>query len=315
MTLDGWKEIGFTYSSSSGIAVFRKALLLVLAHIIRVGSRYLKVYKSVNLMVIALKKSYIGLKTFPIDPTYEGKPEPKIIHLRTYKLITQKQLNKLERSKVLTSSSGEYVLNEWYQFTTVLKYSTYYGIKAKWSYPIGSKVRVQTKWRWPPGSSNPWYDGGYIEINVDSGVYSGWREGPYLRTLKFELKYKHSIVAIGGIAIEKVYALDTSTDPRATREASTYWDGRPVSGPKYYDIDQNTYRDIVISGGAGYDFRVYISLSYPWGVSISLGVDKRPSPYATLTIYAGTWQPGYVARIVSIGDSDFLNSRVFWYKP
>lgn len=318
MTDSGWKLLSTTYTNSIGVAVFKPMLPLIHANTLEVNGRKLEIYKSINLMVIVVKRPYIGLYIFAVDPTIElGKP--KIITVKAYKLldkITQTTTTLTQEVGIQQiTSSWEQVLNEWYQYTTVLKYSTYYNIEAKWDYPIGSKVRVQTKWRWPPGSSNPWNDGGYIEITVDAGVVSDWRTGPYVRELQFELKYRHSIVSLGAVAIEKIYAVDTSTDPRATRELVYSWNGEPVNGPQYYDVQQETSRIISISGGEAYDFNVQIALSYPWGVSLSLGVDKNPIPYATLTIHAGTWSPGYVARIVSLSDNDFLDTRTFWYKP
>ncbi len=315
MTSRGWELIGSTYTSSIGVALFRPALPLVSAGVFELNGSKLRVYKSVNLMVVVVKKPYIGLYTFAVDPTSElGFPET--VFVKAYRLLENEgRAASSSGIGVRYTTSWENVLNEWQEYTTVLRYSTYYGIKAKWNYPIGSKVRVQTKWRWPPGSSSPWQDGGYVDINVDIGTASDWRTGPYIRTLQFKLNYTHSIISLGAVAIEEIYAKDTPYDPVATRELVSSWNNVPVSGPIHVDVQQETTRTIDVSGGEDYDFNVQVTLSYPWTISIGLGVDKNPSPIATLTIYADEWSPGYVARIVSLRDTDFLDTRTFWYKP
>ncbi|MGC8909761.1 MAG: hypothetical protein ACP5O5_04130, partial [Fervidicoccaceae archaeon] len=89
----------------------------------------------------------------------------------------------------------------------------------------------------------------------------------------------------------------------------------PVSGQYYRDLWQGYRMQFNVTGGYNYDFSVSVSLSYPWAVSVSLGVSRTPAPIATLTIHAGTWYDGYVVRVVSMNDSDYLDSRAFWYKP
>jgi len=211
------------------------------------------------------------------------------------------------------SPASAIVLEERYQYTPVLRFSTNYNISAQYDYPIGSKIRVQTKWTVPGYPEAGWYDAGYAEITLDIGKSCGnyWFTGPQITEVQFEFKYQHSyLVGSGPGVIEVVNAVDTSNDPWGWREVQSNWDGHPMSGiAKYYDVLQNDTRVIPIKGGSTYVFSVYVALPK---ANVSLGVTLPPSPQGTLTIKAGSWYPGYRARIVSLGDNSFLDSRVFW---
>lgn len=303
----GLKLLGERISGATGIASFRHSFPLSYYGTHQLNGKLLNVYSSVNLMVIVNKGELIGLYTFPIDPTFEAGI-PKVVEVKTYRIPA---VNPTQ--KEVFSSYNEQVLNEWYQYTQVLKFSTYYGIKALWFYPIGSKIQIQTLWTYPPGTSL-WRDGGYVEITLDSGIGTNPdfpRTGPYLWSEYFEFKYRHSIV-YGSLNIEYLYAVDTGLDPRSDQETKENWYNTPVDGQYYEDLSQGKCRQFNVTGGYNYDFSVAISLGFPWSVSVTLGVSKNPAPISTLTICTEEWAQGYVARVVSLNDRDFLDSRTFW---
>jgi len=209
------------------------------------------------------------------------------------------------------SPSSTIVLDERYQYTPVLRFSTNYNISAQYDYPIGSKIRIQTKWTMPGYPEAGWYDAGYTEITLDYGIgIPDYISGPRITEVQFQFKYQHSyIVGSGPGVIEAVYAVDTSTDPGDDRYLSYSWDGQPVSGVVYSDTPQNHGSIYPIKGGSTYVFSVYVALPR---ANISLGVTLPPSPQGTLAIKAGSWYPGYKARTVSLGDGRYLDSRSFW---
>jgi len=124
------------------------------------------------------------------------------------------------------------------------------------------------------------------------------------------LRYQHSyLVGSGPGVIEVVNAVHTSTDTTGWSEVQYSWDGQPVSGVANFSMSQNYSIGIPIKGGSTYVFSMGISLPK---ANISLGVTLPPSPQGTLTIKAGSWYPGYKARVVSLGDDRFLDTRSFW---
>jgi len=210
-----------------------------------------------------------------------------------------------------SSPASAIVLDERYQYTPVLRFSTNYNTSVQYDYPIGSKIRIQTKWTVPGYPGVGWYDAGYAEITIDAGVTSPWHNsGPQITEAQFEFKYQHSyLVGSGPGVIEAVYAVDTSNDPRGWKEVQYSWDGQPVSGVVYTDTLQNHESICPIKGGSTYVFSMGISLPR---ANISLGVTLPPFPQGTLTIKAGSWYPGYMARTVSLGDGSYQDSRSFW---
>ncbi|PNV81563.1 MAG: hypothetical protein C0179_02020, partial [Fervidicoccus sp.] len=236
-----WVLLGERSTGALGIASFRPSFPLDLKAIADFDGRRLNVYGSINLMAIVQGKDYIGLYTIPLDPTFE-LGSPKIIEVKAYPISSE---NLLQQSH---GYSYERVLNEWYQYTPVLRYSTYHNISAEWVYPVGSKVRVQTLWAYPPGSS-VWRDGGYVEITMDCTT-STWLPdtGPYIWTLEFYFKYRHSI-EYGSLNIEYLYAVDTSDDPKSERIIKEDWLGTPVSGQYYRDVWQGDSEKFNVTGG------------------------------------------------------------------
>ncbi len=289
-----WVIIGKTYTSSAGIASFKPILSIPLSYI---GN-------TVNLMVAAIKGNYIGLYSFSLD--YSPLSKPKYVHVEMINL-NQKNISVSKRFEIAFENN-----NTIEKYTTVLKYSTCNGIYAQWRYPIGAKIRVRSKWRLPPGSGS-WIDSGYTTVTLDLGTVSGIHSGNYIRVLQFQVKYKDAIIPIGGIAIEKVYAVDTDNDGGYYRKQSYPWSCTPTTGSKSTIIYQGDTKEINVTGGEEYDFYVTVSFSYPWATTVTLGVDKTSAPRAILTLSAGYRSNStYVVKIVSLGDSDYLNSRAFW---
>jgi len=309
MTENGWKLIGTRYSNSAGVASFIPGLPADLKRIVQTerGAEY--VYSSVNLMAVVEKDSYIGLYTFAVDPGKDSNTQ-KMVSVVAHSIPKSSSASEQLIRNYPPSPDYTLVLDERYQYTPVLRFSTNYNISAQYQYPAGCKIRVQTKYRSPYTPSGYWYDGGYVEITVDSPIWSSWFNGsPQIIELQFEIKYQHSYVIGRDIYMEVITAVDTSDDPRSYNRVQYSWDGQPVSGVVYRDVLQNDFRGINVTGGSTYIFSV--GVNFP-DVSISLGVTKAPAPEAILIIGAGSWYPGYKARIVSLGDSSYLDTRVFW---
>ena len=294
----GFKLVSETYTNSYGVAHFIVALPL--------KNYDVEPSASINLKIVAVKDNALAVYFFPVDPSNELLG-PKNIEITAHSID-----NRLGGGSSY-APSWEYVYNETYKLTPVLRFATYYGISARYEYPSGSKIRVQAKCRWPPQSSYPWYDCGYTEVTVDAGVgLIRPITGPKLYTLYFDIKYRYSMISLGAIAYEEVYAVDTSTDPRRTSSSIGYWDGHPITGSAYYDVPPGESRTINVTGGYNWDFSVSASFSYPWSVTVSLSVDKNPAPRGKL-VYEVTGSYGSYARIVSLGDGDFLDTRAYWH--
>ncbi len=262
---------------------------------------------SVNLKVVAIKQNVLAVWFFAIDPSYEALG-PRTINVTAYEYRGFEDSKRVEVEPV-----WEHVYNTTYKLTPVLRFATYYGVSARWEYPIGSKIKVQAKCRWPPNSSYPWYNCGYTEITLDVGLgLINPVSGPWKRTLYFDIKYRYSMISLGAVAYEEVYATDTPHDVRKTDCTRRYWDGHPVNGPAYYDVRPGEYRVINVTGGSAWDFSVAVSFSYPWSITVTLGVDKVQAPYAELEYFVTGSQGRYV-RIVSVGDTDFLDTIVYWH--
>jgi len=318
MTENGWKLVGTRYSNSAGVASFTPGLPVYYFTIFNPPSSVEYIYRSVNLMAVVEKGSYVGLYTFAVDPGKDSNTQ-KMVSVVAHSIPKNSTLTEqLIRNYPAPSPDATIVLNQWYQNTPVLRFSTNYNISAVCYYPMGSKIRIQTKWRDPSSPSGIWYDGGYVEITLEKGVESPWfNGGPQIIEVQFGFKYQDSYVTGSGSYIEVVNAVDTSNDPYLFKYLFYSWDGQPVSGVVDSIMDQNSTLYIPVSGGSTYIFSVQISLNAniippSFGASISLGVTKVPDPKGTLTIKTGFWYPGAMAKIASLGDSSYLDTRAFW---
>lgn len=282
------------------------------------------IYASVNLKAYAHKDDMVGSKTFPIDPTYMNWPFD-------IKEITIK-LRNIKKSNTANISSHDvqplYNESEYsYAYTQVLLFTTWNNISASYDYPIGAKIRIESKqcwWRYDQSGNllncsvtNAWESDGYTEVTLDSGISSPELSGRYIYNLYFEILYTHYT---GGDpyllgVYEEIYATDTSTDPRAYSRSMSEWDGTLPDGATYYITIQGDTRKLQVTGGDNWVFSVSVSFGVSKegaGVGVSLGVTKVPAPYATLAVHAGTYYNDYyVVKTVS-PDGYFLKSYSNW---
>ena len=281
----------------SGVGIASVNLVLPKKEIttLEVGDKRVKVYKSINLEVVAYTKGKIGIAIFSVDPA-EAKPKNVKIVLRDVPKI-----------------KSEPTPGVWtkYEYTPVLKFATWDDIFAKYSYPRGAKIKIESKAR-PYGS--PTWLSGYTEVTLDDSLSSPYLTGENIYTVYFKIKYVYAITELDmsdeKIYYEKVYAVDTSSDPIEDYRDRTGWNGHL---PTDYDDYRLTYarntRDIPITGGYDYTFSVSVGFSYPAGITVSLGVTKIPSPTATLSI-TSTRHSGWVK---TVGFDGFLESYSNWY--
>ncbi|MGC8832166.1 MAG: hypothetical protein ACP5PQ_06265 [Thermoproteota archaeon] len=290
------------------------------------GGEVREVYASVNLWVVASKESdgqvvEVGTLTFSVDPTFMKHPLDSVTHV--VKLSKIEMLVVPETTNALGSASSCTVpptgQDEVWVFTTVLKFATWDNIQVKYEYRDGSKIRVSGKERYFIVSScgyTPWTDNAGTVITFESGISRGWLTGRTVYTEKFEFKYIFTRYWVtSGVLIEKVYAADTSTDPRYNTWETSSWSGSLPGWSYYYKTAQLTdSRSIPITGKeTGFTFSVDISFpKIP--ISISLSVTKNPSPVSYLYIKTGTWTSGYVAKTVS-RDGTFLETYNNWVPP
>ncbi len=247
-----------------------------------------EVFASLNLRVIAFKGELFSKHYFPVDPTTLSHPLDSISKTIVLRRITPSKGIGLTSCNL--PSPVPYQQITW-QYTEVLRFYIVSYIKAKYDYPIGAKIRVQVKYRFWSSYYNlcpsSWMNGGYTEITLDRSLSSSYFSGMKRVKLKFEFKYIFDRYISGGPGIdleEDVYAVDTSNDPRGVRRKVSLWDGRGVTGTNYYDTPPGDSTGIPVTGGYFYTFRVGVSFGYPVGVSVNLGVDKKPTPQATLKI-------------------------------
>ncbi|MEM2941118.1 MAG: hypothetical protein QW304_06185 [Thermoproteota archaeon] len=290
------------------------------------GGEVREIYVSVNLWVVAFKESdgqavEVGTLTLSVDPTFMRHPLDSATHVvrlsKVEMLVVPETANTLGSAFSCTvPPTGQ---DEVWTPTTVLKFATWDNIQIKYDYVAGSKIRVSGKERYFIVSScsyTPWTDNAGTVITLDSGVSRGWLTGRTVYTEKFEFKYVFTRYWVtSGVLIEKVYAADTSTDPRYNPWETSSWSGSLPSWSYYYKTAQLTdSRSIPITGkDTGFTFSVGISFpKFP--VSISLSVTKNPSPVSYLYIKTGTWTSGYLAKTVS-NDGTFLETYSNWVPP
>ncbi len=280
----------------SGVGIVSANLLLPKREIttLEVEGKRMKVYRSINLEVVAYTKGKMGVAIFSVDPA-EAKP-------KTVKIVLR-DIPKVESEP----TPGVWTT---YKMTPVLKFATWDDIFIKYCYPIGAKIKVESKAR-PYGS--PTWTSGYTEVTLDDGLSSPYLTGRYNYTAYFKIKYVYAITELEmgdeKIYYERVYAVDTNSDPIQDYRDYVSWDGHL---PTDYDDYRLTYagntRAIPITGGHDYTFSVSVTFSYPTGISVSLGVGKIPSPVATLSI-TSTRSSGWVK---TVGFDGFLESYSNW---
>ncbi|MCC6064459.1 MAG: hypothetical protein LM576_00615 [Thermofilum sp.] len=283
-----------------------------------------KIYAPINLWVIASREDgLLGTLTQPLNITAMKQPSDTVRLKVQVRKIAQ---DKAEGSAATASGCALPVpyLEESWAWTSVLQFSTWDNISAKFYYPIGVQIMVQSKERYWSGTTcsylTGWSDAGVTFVTLDHGIGAAdWLRGRTLYTMKFYFKYYfvRTYTNIPGMLVEKIYAVDTYPDPVDCYLITQSWDGRLPGWSYFATVDQNIERYIAISGGAApsYTFSVGVSVTFTGvGVSVSLGVGKAPNPTGALTIRAGTWLPGYKVRVES-NDGTFVVTRCNWISP
>ncbi|MEM3364827.1 MAG: hypothetical protein QXM93_00175 [Candidatus Methanomethyliaceae archaeon] len=257
-------------------------------------------YASVNILVTVLKGDFYGQWAVPIDPSSGAD-------------IVEIKIPLINLTKVVSSPPEVVILTDsfpCYKFTPVLSFATWTNISGKYEFPVGSKVRVQSKWR--VYGYSQWYDGGSTDITVDGSVTnSTWATGQLQHDILFELKYDHTINNGGGQgAVETVFAVDTTSDPRDRNENHISWDGNLPTTENYYMFYQNDQRSINI-GGSNTEWILSVGFTY---YGLSLGITRQPNPPvpAVLTIKTDQWISGYRAKTCACVGDNFQKSVSNW---
>ncbi|MEM2172725.1 MAG: hypothetical protein QXS66_05710 [Thermoproteota archaeon] len=298
------------------------------------------IYASVNLWVVAYSVGEesgnqvvdIGTLTFAVDPTGMRHPLDSVTNTIVLSRVEKPRasvadtegpsLVGLSPQRAITSScqvpTYPYQEESW-AYTTVLKFATWDNIWARYEYPMGSKIRVESKQRYfviSTCSYTSWSSAGSTEVTFDMYRASEELTGRMVYEEKFKFKYyfiRYLPPYQSVVLIEKVYAVDTGDDGKYPGVPSSYsWGGTLPSWSDYFLTPQNRLGGTPITGkDPGYSFSVGVSFSYYVGVSISLGVGKSPSPTGFLYIRAGTWTSDYMVKTVS-KDGSYLETYSNW---
>ncbi len=156
LTDEGPKKIW----SGSGPGIVATSLILPKEKVntFEINGEKIRVYRSINLEVIAYTEGKMGVAIFSVDP---ARPEHKSVKI-------------VLRDVPKTKSEPTPGVWTTYEFTPVLKFATWDDIFAKYGYPRGAKIRIESKAR-PYGS--PTWVSGYTEVTLDSGLFSPYLSG------------------------------------------------------------------------------------------------------------------------------------------
>ncbi len=179
---DGVKRIYEGYAVGTATFSITVERELVTSYIEK--GKEVKVYKPVNLQIAVANKEErkLGVVNLPIDPTNEPHPA-------TFKTVKVVMVS-------VPEIKSQPVEGSWttYELTPVLSFAVWNSIQAKYFYPVGSKLKVESKFR--PWGSTTWTSNGCTEIELDSGVSSPYLSGEREYTVYFNLKYKYAITEI-----------------------------------------------------------------------------------------------------------------------
>ncbi len=242
------------------------------------------IYASVNLEVFAVGLSpegkMVGVRVFSLDPTYMKWPEDSAsITVKMWRVPSLNTLNSngsetpLVRGK-MESGSGITSEVSWWQYTPILKYGAWDGIKEWYNIRIGSKVEIESKTRACVMYCEPWRSAGSTQVTIDRGLTGGYLTGELVRTLYAEFKYVDFTYCdtFAGICEETVYAADTGMDFPKYEYLDESWDGHLPSSPYVYYTDVGETGRIAILGG------------YHWDLSVTVGVNVGGEPSVTLGV-------------------------------
>jgi len=279
-----------------------------------------RIYAPVNLWIIASREdSLLGTLMQPIDISTMKHP------LDAVKLkVAGASVVPVAAGGSATQSScwlPTPYLEETWAWTTVLVFSTWDNISAKYDYPFGSQVYVEGKQRvWLVSEcryTSDWYRGGGALVVLEAGRGSDWIRGRVITSLQLELKYqfyRYTPPNQNMFQVEVVYAVDTNNDPRGSREIVQSWNGQLPGWSTWQDFEQNRYATFPITGSApSLSISVGASISFEViGVTVTVGTSRASPPVGTLTFYAESWLPGYRAKVEAT-DSSYVNTRCNWW--
>jgi hypothetical protein len=123
-------------------------------------SRGHQVYASANVLFAETAGSLYGQWAVPIDPT-----DPSI--LTTVENVAFPMTDAKSNTVMATRAPvrpANYVIDTTWAYTEVLYYAVGTNITAKWDYPAGCKVRVESKWSQGSG----WFSGGSTEVTIEN---------------------------------------------------------------------------------------------------------------------------------------------------
>jgi hypothetical protein len=280
-----------------------------------------RVYAPLNLWIVAWREDdLLATLTQPIDIAALKHP------LDTLKLRLQARRIAQTATKESAATASWCPLPtegaESWAWTSVLQVGTWDSISAKWYYPMGTRIMVESKERvWLVNECRygvDWYNAGSTIVALEHGVGSAdWVGGRNVYTSKFYLKYymvRYYPPGSTSLQIEKAYAVDTSSDPRGAMHETASWSGQ-LPGWSYYSlIGQGCQHEFPVTAAFNV-LTVTVSFSLSTGgVSIGLGVGRASTPVGTLSIRAGTWQPGYMVKVES-SDGSYVVTRCNWVRP
>ncbi len=268
------------------------------------------IYASINLEIFAVdlspKGKMAGVKVFSMDPTYMKWPEDSIsITVKMRKILIPVNSLGINEDKVLwrprkikPSITSDV---SWWQYTPILKYGTWDGIKEWFVFNTGSKIEIESKDRVCVMDCEPWRSAGSTQVTVDSYLKGKPISGELVRTLYVKIKYVDYTYCdtFFGICEETIYAADTDTDFPSYKYLDQSWNGHLPSSPYVYYTYPGDTRGIKILGGYHWDLSVTVGVNIGEEPSVTLGITfvKVPNPVSYLYIEG---EEGYGNRIKTV---------------
>lgn len=264
--------------------------------------REIDMYAAANILILAYdeKTSTAGSLAVSVDPSFMKWPSDSFV---TEVTLTDELPRAVEASSVEVLSLPP-PPNQIWRLTNIVEYATWDQIWANASFPIGSKIDIESKQRAYDPLNNRyltgWSSAGSTTITLDRGVGYPIITGKSKLTGIFNLSYILCYISIPNTFYyyETVYAVDTSMDPIRATSSQSSWSGS-VSGSNPYVTGQNMpWTNIPITQASQWAFTITVSfgVSYPpgsVGISVSLGVVRYSIPYGRVMIRTGTWTQGY----------------------
>lgn len=271
------------------------------------------IYASVNMEVFAVglspEEEVAGVKVFSVDPTYMKWPEDSVtVTVKLWRIpATNSSEHGVRARKVKPGIVDEI---SWWQYTPILKYATWDGIKEWFKLEVGSKIEIESKDQvcalW---ACEPWKSAGSTQVTLNIGLTGGYPSGELVRTMLAYFKYVDYTYcdSFFGICEETVYAADTNMDFPKYEYLDESWDGHLPSSPyAYYITETGDKRSIPIFGGYHWDLSVSVGVGVGGeGASLTLGVTftRVHNPISFLYV-EGTADYGNAIKTVSVHGPD-----------